>query len=287
MRGGSQEYIDRAPITDNSIIDFPRRWFTSVLQRPRTLLLSLDINGETINSFVKEKGINLLKKMEVPVSYSLYSEMKKAVKISDLLALFKNKMGDFTEEFYAYDDVSSGMRLRTQPLVFSLSKEVSEISGLRIPDIDFDPRDPDYAKAAPSFGSIFLEVLRQEKVTVRPRIADYQPANSNISLQIDLIKQPDQNLNSGVIPLLTLEKAVKPFEFNSQGRNFSTLNEVLAELKKERGIVVNASGFSGQAGSLPDLEGLSTFTDIMDTISSFYSAYWDWVGDRVVMKKIL
>ena len=284
MKGGSDQYIDRVKIDGQKIAEFPRKWFTSASQRPRTMIIGLETTGDDIPSFAEAQNIQLLKKFEVPISFQLFEEMKKRKTILELLDLFKKQLGDFTDEFFEYNDELSQKTLNIQPFGFVASEEVKMINKLNFPEIDFDPRDPDFSRSTPSFASIFLEVLRQANVTVRPRIAEYLPSDSKITVSLDFIKQPDPNRLSSVVPLSTLEKAVKPKRFNATGEGLKNVDGVLKQLKKEREIVVNSPSL-GSERDLPYLEGLLTFTDIMDTMASHYAAFWDWVGDRAILTK--
>jgi hypothetical protein len=286
MKGGSYQYIDRISINDQKIKDFPRRWFSSIDQRPRTMIVTSTLAEDdlyiedNIESFTKNE---LFKKLEVSVSFKFFEEMKKRRTIPELIDMFKKNIGDFTDEFFEYEDEISSKTLNVQPPEFTYSTDVKAKNGLNFPDIDFDPRDIDFSRATPSFASIFLGVMWQAEVTVRPYLAEYSDSDTKIRVRLEFIKRPDPKRSSRAVSLSTLEKAVKPIIFDATGK--STIRDVLVHLKEKSKIVATSPDLGDENNNL-DFTGQRTFTDILDLIASNYDgAFWDWVGDTAILTK--
>jgi hypothetical protein len=234
MKGGVKKYIDKVSIEqipleeDNKktmpgLVDFPYGWFASVMQRPGTIIINPDEKDKD------EKGENLitpfstntiLKILEIPISYELFVELKKADKVSKLIEIFLDNLGRFSDNFYKYYH-SDNQVYRVLIPSFPDAEEIS-IEPKDFPTIIFNP-DPDDEEEDPSFSQILFGLIFKKGYTIRPFLLKTPEKDSKIQAQLSFIMQPGKNpvRSLKVVSVSTLEKAVEP-------RNFAKLlNDIL------------------------------------------------------------
>jgi hypothetical protein len=276
MQGGTDLYIDKVKIlqsgadankVNGEIKEFPHRWFTSSLQRPKTIVVNLDEEIDGIHK-VLPFSEKLLKYFEVPVSSQLYEELKKCQKVSELIDTFDRLVGGFSDDFFTYE----GKKVLPPSVAFN---DDAPVKGF--PKFDYKTDDPDYDEAEPSFASILLQVVYSSGLTVKPLLDSSAPAKS-IRVKLNFFESDLSVSDTEAVELQTLDLSLKAVDFQI---NDQTISEIKKSIKDNWGIPVEISVAPPGLGSKISLELMRevTFTTVMNAISRKLEGVWGWDGN--------
>ncbi len=276
MEGGTDAYIDKTKIQyiDDQKIGlkkFPNRWFSSKLQRPKTLILDLNDNNE-VKPFC---DLNFLKLLEIPISRDSFKDLEMSQSIPDIFTRFFGLMGEFSDEFFQYKE-----EYKILPPLLTFPDRAYEKKPLTFPVIDYQDGLVDYLRKEPSFGDIILWMAWKEKLTIRPFLNKFSQdptVDRNIRVELKFVDQPLPSIATQAVSLETLEKALvpKPYIINDDD---TQLFDVLDFLASDRKIAVNVANGVEDRKARIRLLGNVTFTEIMDSVASTLGLKWDWQG---------
>jgi hypothetical protein len=284
MEGGTENYIDKvefASVKDGDplkIKEFPYGWFSSVVTRPKTIIVDKSEPPKSHSSF---SDLAFLKLFEIPINRQFYDELKKCRSLDAVLKKFYALMGGFSSDFFKY---SMGDQYLLPPSVSSSSdseyytdKDLSQ----SFPEIDFQEPEPDYYREEPSFDEIFLPLIWRNKVTLIPKLEPFSTTDTNIRVKLTFRKQQIEVREA--LDIKTLDIALQPKAFSKPTNIFKYLEDNW-KIPITR---VNSNGNNFPANpdiSLIDGENY-TFADIMDAIADSTMSDWDWSGRRAVIKQ--
>lgn len=284
MKGGNDKYIDKVDLEDiningtsltSKISNFPNFWFDSI-QAPRTIKIKRN-ETQVINVF---SNLELLKILEIPVNRKVIFELKRQDGINNMLKRYFEIIGDYSlSTFYRYQNTH-----KVLPIKFSVNREI-RTNKIKLDSSFFDNIDDNvnYDIANPKFSDIFLEAVYDAGITIRPYFTDYIE-NETIRPLLYFIKQPAPDLITRPVFTETLEKALLPVTYSLSS---TTLSDILQYLLDTWKIAVNPT-FDIWANPRPTpmtFSGKVSFTEVMDTIATIHSAFWDWQGSTVFLKK--
>jgi len=278
MEGGTDQYIDKVEIENLSddkvgFKDFPKQWFTSKLQRPRTLIVDLEDN-KIARPFC---DFDFLKLFEIPISKPSFENLKKSQSIPEVFDRFFDLMGGFSNEFFQYK-----LEYRILPPLLTFPDRVHENKPLTFPVIDFRDDEADFSRKEPSFAEIMLWLAWKEGLTIRPFLNKFSPdpaIDRNIRVELKFIDQPLPAIATQAVSLETLENALIPKPYNIDNDD-PQLFDVLDFLAIDRKIAVNIANDLTDRRARIRLLGDVTFTEIMDKLASTLNLKWDWQGSN-------
>lgn len=285
MEGGTDYYIDRVEFTKKEgegesgleIKKFPYRWFSSIVTRPRTIIVDKE-KVDRENNVVPSKpfsNLNFLKLFELPVNREFFDELKRCKNLDAIINKFYELMGGFSDDFFNFEYDGKDYYL-LPPNITSSTNEFYNDRELTFPNIDFHEQEPDYAREEPSFAEIFLPLVWRSKLTVRPVLERFPPTTSNVRVNLVFIPQPRPGVVTQPMDLQTLDRALEPKVFDPSGNIYDYLQNTW-----EIGVIPFVA--ENQI-NVPLVGRIVTFTDVMDAIAVGYDAVWDWQGNFAFLK---